>query len=336
MRSIVLSALNDVSDDTLKAGPPRLLAFLQGVADPAIRALFAPLGWSDERVEEAWALLSELRAVNHLPSAGAPDPTVEAIATCEAWQATGLIRARAMLQLSAPEQATYLFQDFEAGKGTSAVLNVATFLERRQVLASGAERKGSRKADHEALGVLEETGCNKEVVAQLQAAVETVQSVAPQSPLAAEADTRRTEVLRRIHAWITAWSEMARTVITRRDQMIRLGLAKRRPRKGKSAVVAPSPVAAPAPVAPAPVKPSAPAPVAPVVAMPTLPTPVKPVVPAAVTPADVASPAAIAPPAVPPVIVPPATPSIARLAPPAPATSPSLDEHDTGPQSRAA
>jgi hypothetical protein len=36
--------------------------------------------------------------------------------------------------------------------------------------------------------------------------------------------------LRKVHAWLTAWSEMARSVITRRDQRIRLGIAKRRAR----------------------------------------------------------------------------------------------------------
>lgn len=259
---IAASAASSVTEDTLKLGPARLLTFLQGAADPAIRARFAPLGWSDQRQEEAWSLLSELKAASVIPETPVPDPVAEAIAACEAWQATGLIRARAMLQLALPEQAAFLFHDFVAGKGMEAVLNVETFLQRRQVLEAGEGRKASRKADHEALLVIEETGVTKETLKQLHRMVETVQTVAasPAEHLL-EADTRRIEVLRKIYAWITAWSDMARTVITRRDQLIRLGIAKRRSRKTKSVVVAPParPVTPTAPVAP-PVATPAPAP----------------------------------------------------------------------------
>jgi hypothetical protein len=243
MRTIQIApnASSDVTEDTLKAGPQRLLKFLEGVAEPAIRAQFAPLGWSDERLEEAWSLLNELKAASQIPVAPVPDPVADAIASCEAWQATGLIRARAMLQLSFPEQAAYMFHDFEAGKGTAAVLNVSTFLQRRQAIESGVDRKGNRKADHDALLVMEETGVTKEVLKKLHASVDTVQTVAeaPTQHLL-DADTRRLDVLRKIHAWITAWSEMARTVITRRDQMIRLGIAKRRARKSKKTDLTPA------------------------------------------------------------------------------------------------
>jgi hypothetical protein len=261
MRTIQIAptAAGDVTDETLKLGPPRLLTFLQGVSDPAIRALFAPLGWSDQRLDEAWSLLNELKAANKIPSTPVPDPVTEGIASCEAWQATGLIRARAMMQLAFPEQAAFMFHDFVAGTGTEAVLNVATFLQRRQELDNGVERKGTRKADHDALQIIEETGVTKEMLKKLQGFVDNVQTVAaPIHPQhLADADAKRTEVLRKIHAWITAWSEMARTVITRRDQMIKLGIAKRRSHKAKGAVTPPAPPVTPAP--PVVVAPAAPA-----------------------------------------------------------------------------
>ncbi len=254
MRTIQIAptAASDVTDDTLKLGPARLLTFLQGVSDPAIRALFAPLGWSDQRLDEAWSLLNELKAANKIPSTPVPDPVTEAIAACESWQATGLIRARAMMQLTFPEQAAFMFHDFVAGSGTEAVLNVSTFLQRRQELENGAERKGTRKADHEALSVLEDTGVTKEMLKKLQGFIDNAQTVAPLHPQhLADADAKRTEVLRKIHAWITAWSEMARTVITRRDQMIKLGIAKRRSHKAKGAVTPPAPPVVVAPATPA-------------------------------------------------------------------------------------
>jgi hypothetical protein len=234
---IAPTAVGEVTEETLKLGPTRLLTFLQGVSDPAIRAQFAVLGWSDERFDEAWSLLSELRAANKIPAA-IVDPIAQAIASCEAWQSTGLIRARAMLQLSFPEQAAFIFHDFVAGAGMEAVLNVSTFLERRKALENGPERSASRDADGQALAVLTETGVTPEVLAQLHAFVETVHTVATVQPQElADAEARRTEVLRKIHAWVMAWSEMARTVITRRDQMIKLGIAKRRSHKNKADVV---------------------------------------------------------------------------------------------------
>ena len=63
--------------------------------------------------------------------------------------------------------------------------------------------------------------------------------------------------LRKMHTWVVAWGDVARTVVTRRDHQIRLGIAKRRsPRKAAPpgpipVVVVPPPAAAPviAPVA---------------------------------------------------------------------------------------
>ena len=125
-----------------------------------------------------------------------------------------------MLQLRFPEQAAFIFHDFVAGKGTAADLNVSTFIVRRQVLENGAERKATRKVDQEALGVLEEAGVTKAVLTNLERLVDSVHRVGavPTEHLDA-AEIKRQVTLRKIHAWLTAWSEIARTVITRRDQL---------------------------------------------------------------------------------------------------------------------
>ena len=85
---------------------------------------------------------------------------------------------------------------------------------------------------------------------ELRGYVEAFRSSAPVQPQhVTEDEVKRAEVLRKIHAWITAWSEMARTVITRRDQMIKLGIAKRRAHKARGGGVAPAapPVTPPPP-----------------------------------------------------------------------------------------
>jgi hypothetical protein len=179
----------------------------------------------------------------------ATDPLLAAVMGCERWQATGLIRVRAMLQMTLPDQAMFMFGDFVPGKGTAAVLNVLTFLERRHALDKSAERKETRKADHEALAIIEEAGTTKETLKELQSMVDTAQSVTTPEAAGSAGEAKRTETLRKIHVWVTAWSEMARIVITRRDQLIRLGIAKRRSQRAAAPVVTPAPVA-PVPVTP--------------------------------------------------------------------------------------
>jgi hypothetical protein len=271
----IVPATNDVTDSTLKSAPERTLAFLNGASDPAIRTALAAVGWSSEHVEEAMRLIAGVHGVGVV--APKVDPTVEAIAACEAWLTAEFVRARARLQLSFPEQALFLFHDLVGGKGSEAVLDVKTFLERRHELENSAARKATRKVDHEALALLAAVGVTKAEVKRLGELVTTAQAVVAQE--IDEASVKRVEALRKIYAWVTAWSEIARTVITRRHQLIRLGIAKRRSTKAKSAIVAP--VAAPPAVA-------APPPVAapPVAAPPAVAAPNTPAPPAVVAPAD--------------------------------------------------
>lgn len=155
-----------------------------------------------------------------------------------------------MLELSHADQAMFLFHDYAPAKGMGAVLNAATFLQRRHALDKAEDRKESRRSDQEALAVLEQIGTTKESLKRLQVMVDTAQTVAEPSVVLLETEERqsaRLQVLRQIHAWVTAWSEVARTVVTRRDQMIRLGIAKRRAPKAK-AVMPPPPVVVPPPV----------------------------------------------------------------------------------------
>ena len=218
-KQIAPTAANDVTNATLRAGPARLLAFLQGLADPAIRARFAAVGWSDAQAHEAWDLLLELKAGNLLPATphDAANPILDAIAACDAWASTGLIRARALLQLHFPEQAAFVFANIQPAKGIAVVLDVSTFLERRSAL------------DPDARAVLEDAGVTNAVATRLAALVRAVRESQPppvEDPHRSAA--ARTVTLRKIHAWLTAWTEIARTVITRRDHLIRLGIAKRR------------------------------------------------------------------------------------------------------------
>jgi len=261
-------AVNDVTENTLGGVPARTLKFLEGAGAPGIRSALAGVGWNATHIDEAWALLTALKATHVVAPPPQGDSVLEAINACETWQATSFVRARARLTLTFPDQATFLFADITPGKGMEAVLNVATFLARRHTLASGTGRKATRKVDHEALAFLEKTGITKEEIARLGGLVGKAHDVVVPDDTQAEEAKRlgdeRLVILRKLYAWLTAWSEIARTVVTRRDQLIRLGLAKRRASSSKASTTpvpppvvaspAPPPVATPAPpaVTPAP------------------------------------------------------------------------------------
>ncbi len=237
---IASSVAKDVQQVTLRRAPGRLLRFLQAVGgNSAIATLLAPLGWGDERMQEAWTLLSELGAASRPPRTTpvqAP-AMVNALLACERFQATTLVCARAMLTMTHPEQAAFLFDPFETTKGAAALLEVASFIDRFEGLVSGDDRHASKKDDQEALRVIARTGMTRDAIAALKRIVaEGKTRSAPTvsvDVVAAErtSDARRVEALRRIYVWISAWSEMARTVVKRRDQQIALGLARHRPTK---------------------------------------------------------------------------------------------------------
>ncbi|HEY8077283.1 MAG TPA: hypothetical protein VIF62_24320, partial [Labilithrix sp.] len=60
-----------------------------------------------------------------------------------------------------------------------------------------------------------------------------------------------------LHAWLQEWSETARTVLTKRDQLIRLGLAKRRRKPSEDTVTPAAPPVATGPAAANTVQPNA-------------------------------------------------------------------------------
>lgn len=241
---IATSAAKDVQEVTLRRAPGRLLRFLQAAGGNAeIATLLAPLGWNDERMQEAWALLSALGAASRGRAMATPEPPPmeSAIAACEAFQSTLLVCARAMLSMTHPEQAAFLFDPFKSTKGAASLFQVASLLERFESLVTGRERHASKKDDQEALRVLARVGMTGQAMAALKRTVLDGQSRSAPT-LAAEVlegertnEARRLEALRRIYVWISTWSEMARTVVKRRDYQITLGLARPRPPKDNPA-----------------------------------------------------------------------------------------------------
>ena len=84
------------------------------------------VGWSDALITEAYGLRHELRTTSKTARApvGLRRAVASDIASREEFQSAGLVRIRAFLEPTNPDQTAFLFHDFAAGKGAAAVLNV--------------------------------------------------------------------------------------------------------------------------------------------------------------------------------------------------------------------
>jgi hypothetical protein len=106
-------------------------------------------------------------------------------------------------------------------------------LDRMARLASGEGRPATaRDGDVAALAVLATRGIDEAERARLSGLCDLALRAAPTNPAErAQAEglaKERQDALVALRAWFEEWSEVARAVITRRDQLILLGLASRR------------------------------------------------------------------------------------------------------------
>ncbi len=248
---------NDISRTTGETALVRALQFLRAVgSDAGIMEALKQTGFDEEALRQGWSLvLSAYAAGNGITApALSESPLAEATSKVESWQSAMFVRSAAVLRRFHPEQAAFVFENLEMGSGIGAVPAVATFLDRLDALESSPDRKATRKSDHAALAVLEQRGVTKQQRKEMHSLVKWIEST-PAQPTVTAAQSPRDAALFAVYEWVQDWSECARTVITRRDQLIRLGIGKRRSRKSDVQPV-PAPVPAPQPpivVAPQPV-----------------------------------------------------------------------------------
>ncbi|HEY1959999.1 MAG TPA: hypothetical protein VGH28_30530 [Polyangiaceae bacterium] len=263
MKLSIKNSSANLSRNTLDNAVPRALQFLRAVGtDATIMDSLKQTGFDEAAQKQGWSLvLTAYSATSGPVAAGVNDtPLSEAIDKVVAWQSAMFLRAHAALHRFHEEQDAFVFANLETGDGIAAVPAVATFLDRLDALDSSPERKATRKADHAALDLIAQRGITKDERKQMGALVEWIESTAA-APLTTHTQSPRDAALTAVYEWVQDWTDCARTVITRRDQLIRLGIGKRRSRKA-DAQPTPQPQPAPQP---------------PVVATPVVPPP--PVVP---------------------------------------------------------
>jgi hypothetical protein len=238
----------EVSIEALLGSVPRAARFItalqlyEGLLDR-----LRPAGMTDEEVEEGLSLLN-FKIVNP-PVPAKPKPSAAGITGCEAFLATELVLAHGKVMLRFGDQASYLFEGLdEHARGMEAVLTVGLFVQRCRNLADAPERAETRERDHGALAAIATVGVTPEKLDALDAFALLARTIDPPAPTGPTWEEQRAAALRKLHTWITVWSEQARRVLTRKDDLRRLGLLKRRHKKAQPA---------PAPVVPAPAVPLA-------------------------------------------------------------------------------
>jgi hypothetical protein len=218
----------------LEETPAKVIPFLRAVAtNKEIRAAMHQCGYTEEEQARGWQLL--LAATGYVPTGYGTtddDNARAAIAELDAWDESGFRRVHAALGRLHPDQDAFVFAGLDPAQGASAVVSVATLLDRLDALESSPDRAATRDADRAAIATLARRGIDAAVRAHLHAVVKTAQT----AKLPVPADTPpvvadRQNALCDLRAWHKDWAETAHAVIRRRDQLILMGLAKRRTAK---------------------------------------------------------------------------------------------------------
>lgn len=234
------------SIQVLEEAPGRAVKFINGVgADAHIRTLLAGVGMTDDDLAEGGKLL--LACLYQSPGKKVIRDTDEAraqraaVAELDQWDEPNFTRYAAALHRHHPSACDYVFFDLAASTGAAAVAGVATFLRRLEALEKGSdpERADSRKDDKKAIELLATRGLDKKERARLQGLVDL--ALKPTTTLdidplpTEERSAARIAALTDLKDWYEEWSSAARTVLKKRPYLLRLGLAKRKTRKGDPA-----------------------------------------------------------------------------------------------------
>ena len=202
---------------------------------PAIANVLAGRGYTDAEHQQGLGYLAKMLGFRSPSPVMVPTSSIYARGKLDEWDGPNIAIARAALTHRFPDQATYVVGDLTNQAGYEAVLNVITFLERVTALRDGTDpnRAGTRDADKAAVALLGQRNVfTPTIEAELRGLVAEATATAPQSPqVEVIGIDDYNQATLAFHEWLADWRETARAVITRRDYLIRLGLAQRRSSK---------------------------------------------------------------------------------------------------------
>lgn len=242
-----------VSDDTLDETPARALDLLKGIGkNRAIRAILSRFGYTQQEHARGWEMLQRAAGFSHdAPEPGEPDEAAEAMAQLDRWDERGFETASLALKHRHPDQHRFVFDGLVASQGPESVVGVARFLSKLDALEKSEERKSSRAADQAALDTLSARGIDAAERQRLASLVEKARAFGDADDSDEERSLQERQAQRgallELRAWYEEWSGIARVNLTRKEHLIRLGLAQRKKAKGgKKAPEKGSPGGAPA------------------------------------------------------------------------------------------
>ena len=147
-----------------------------------------------------------------------------------------IVRCKSPLKRFYPATMEYLFDDLKAARGQMAVQVIATLLARMNILENGTDpsRRDHFEDDKAAMELLAERGIDAAERNRLQALVDI--ALTP-TEVPDELEQMDPEVLKAnkvaLKEWYDDWSSIARAVVKKRSNLIKLGLATRRKPKKK-------------------------------------------------------------------------------------------------------
>lgn len=205
---------------TLDGVVERALRFLTGVSrSPLIRGKLAAHGYTDDDHEEGWSLFHAAAGYQKKKTPVVNDAARDAERAIDAWDEPTFAKARGALQRLHPAEAEILFEDLEPATGAASLVSAKRFLDRLDAFETTPGGKA-------ALVTLEKRGITPAERTRIRDLLALVEEGAAPASLAPAGDLDAQLIA--LKAWLDDWSATARTVITRRDQRIALGLAQRR------------------------------------------------------------------------------------------------------------
>ena len=240
----------DVTRKTLEGTVERALSFLRGVAgEKRIREVLHKHGYSDAHQQEGWRRLS-VAAGFHQPLGAQDDNDVavrNAITEIDAIDEQVFRVTSASVSRRLPIQGDFLLGGIAPGRGAASVLNLEILLDRIDQLETGAGREATSVPDRATVQLLSQRGLSiaeRERLRQLINVAKRSNPVDTNPTASEERDKQYVANLQALREWYEEWSEIARPLFTRRDYLIRLGMASTR-RSSAVEEEAEAPVAAP-------------------------------------------------------------------------------------------
>ena len=225
-----------VTDETLNDTPVKVVAFLRGVGTKsAIAGILATRGYNDDEHTRGWLLLQHASGYTgaRLKSTGTSEAARKAMVELDQWDESGFRISRAALKTDYPAQCEFVFDGLAASQGPQSVVGVELYLNRLDALENSKDRTKTREEDHKALAKLSRRGVTAVERKRLRGLVVTAITLGqgvPEEPAGGSAaDAAHHAALVELRAWYEEWADVAHSVIRRRDYLILLGLAQRKP-----------------------------------------------------------------------------------------------------------